>query len=167
MQNKDNYQIFIKSSRQWVPVTEEFFKSYMKSNDTFRRRMQRHGCCDCPKSKSWLCDTDCTNCEFRKAGDALSLDAEIETNEGTTTILDTIPDTDSGIEENLMFAELLTALSEELNNLDPEGKRICELIMEVKTEREIATEMGRRQSTINYKKNKVFDKLREVLKDLI
>lgn len=36
-----------------------------------------------------------------------------------------------------------------------------------KTEREIAADMGKRQSTINYQKNKVFSILREALKDFI
>ena len=50
---------------------------------------------------------------------------------------------------------------------DPDGRRICELIMQGKTEREIAADMGKRQSTINYQKNKVFSILREALKDFI
>ena len=40
-------------------------------------------------------------------------------------------------------------------------------IMQGKTEREIAADMGKRQSTINYQKNKVFSILREALKDFI
>lgn len=67
----------------------------------------------------------------------------------------------------MMLAELFAALHEELEKLDPDGKRICELIMQDKTEREIAAEMGLCQSTVNYKKNKAFSVLREVLKDFI
>lgn len=66
-----------------------------------------------------------------------------------------------------MDKELLDALYDELNRLDPGGRRICELIMAGKTEREIAADMGKSQSTINYQKNKVLSILREALKDFI
>ena len=66
-----------------------------------------------------------------------------------------------------MDKELLDALYDELNRLDPDGRRICELIMQGKTEREIASEMGRLRSTVNYQKNKVLSTLREALKDYI
>lgn len=49
----------------------------------------------------------------------------------------------------------------------PIGGEEDELIMQGKTEREIAADMGKRQSTINYQKNKVFSILREALKDFI
>lgn len=79
------------------------------------------------------------------------------------TLSDNAPTADS----ILMDKELLDALYDELNRLDPGGRRICELIMQGKTEREIAADMGKRQSTINYQKNKVFSILREALKDFI
>ena len=62
--------------------------------------------------------------------------------------------------------ELLQALYAELERLDPDGKRICQLIMAGMSEREIAAAMGRRQSTVNYQKRKVLAALREALKDL-
>ena len=61
--------------------------------------------------------------------------------------------------------ELLQALYAELERLDPDGKRICQLIMAGMSEREIAAAMGRRQSTVNYQKRKVLAALREALKD--
>ena len=66
-----------------------------------------------------------------------------------------------------MDKELLDALYDELNHLDPNGRRICELIMQGKTEHEIAAIIGKRQSTINYQKKKVLSILREALKDFI
>ena len=50
--------------------------------------------------------------------------------------------------------------------MDPDGKRICQLIMAGMSEREIAAAMGRRQSTVNYQKRKVLAALREALKDI-
>ena len=59
------------------------------------------------------------------------------------------------------------ALYDELDRLDPDGRRICELIMQGKTEREIAADMGRSQSTLSYQKRKVLSLMREALKDFI
>ena len=55
-----------------------------------------------------------------------------------------------------------------LDKLDPDGRHICELLLQEKSEREIAAIMGiSRQSTINYKKKKAFEALRELLRDYI
>ena len=70
-------------------------------------------------------------------------------------------------ESILMDRELLDALYEELDRLDPDGRRICELIMAGKTERQMAAELGRSQSTLNYQKRKVLSLLREALKDFV
>ena len=64
--------------------------------------------------------------------------------------------------------ELLEALYEKLQELDPDGRRICELLLEGKNEREIASIMGfNNQSAVNYRKQKAFEKLRILLKDYI
>ena len=100
----------------------------------------------------------------------MSLEAEVGSiggEEDELTLGDTLADDAPSAESILMDKELLDALYDELNRLDPDGRRICELIMQGKTEREIAADMGKRQSTINYQKNKVFDILRKALKDFI
>ena len=100
----------------------------------------------------------------------LSLEAEVGAiggEEDELTLGDTLADDAPSAESILIDKELLDALYDELNRLDPDGRRICELIMQGKTEREIAADMGKRQSTINYQKNKVFSILREALKDFI
>ena len=100
----------------------------------------------------------------------MSLEAEVGSiggEEDELTLGDTLADDAPFAESILMDKELLDALYAELNRLDPDGRRICELIMQGKTEREIAADMGKRQSTINYQKNKVFSILREALKDFI
>jgi DNA-directed RNA polymerase specialized sigma subunit len=64
--------------------------------------------------------------------------------------------------------ELLDALMSKLGELDPDGRRICELLMQDKSEREIAAIMGfTQQSTVNYKKKKAFETLRKHLRDYI
>ena len=88
------YRIYIKSTKEWVEVSEEFYREQTSYYDTFRKKAQYHGQCVCPKNKFWLCDGDCFNCEFRRAGDMLSLDYENENEDGDTcSPLDSVPDT--------------------------------------------------------------------------
>ena len=60
----------------------------------------------------------------------------------------------------------LTELSY-LNELDPEGRLICQLIMEGKSERDCGKEMGLSRNTFVYRRDKLFKKLRSELKDYI
>lgn len=76
------FRIYLKSSRQWVEVPEEVYREHYRYYDAFRKRHQAHGQCACPKNKFWLCDGDCLTCEFRRAGDMLSLDYESENEDG-------------------------------------------------------------------------------------
>lgn len=64
-------------------------------------------------------------------------------------------------------AELLRALYAKLNELDPEGRLICQLIMEGKSERDCGKEMGLSRNTFVYRRDKLFQKLRSELKDYI
>lgn len=63
--------------------------------------------------------------------------------------------------------ELLRALYAKLNELDPEGRLICQLIMEGKSERDCGKEMGLSRNTFVYRRDKLFQKLRSDLKDYI
>ena len=128
---------------------------------------QKNGECRCTKAQLWKCDGVCPGCPFYAAGKKVSIDTPIGGEEDEFTLGDTLADEAPSAESILMDKELLDALYDELNRLDPDGRRICELIMQGKTEREIAADMGKRQSTINYQKNKVFSILREALKDFI
>ena len=166
--SKNKSQIYLKAPKQWVPVTEEFHKAYFHEVDLFRRKQIRSGYCNCPSTKWWLCDMNCAECEFScHPGNVVSIDSEIGDGSDACPLADAIPDDSVDIEETIMLAELFSALHSELERLDPDGRRICELIMQGKTEREIAAEMGRLRSTINYQKNKVLSILREALKDYI
>ncbi len=166
-ENENKYQIYIKSEKRWEPVTEEFHKNYFREIDTFRHKQQRNGCCTCTRSKWWLCDMNCEECEFRRAGNLLSLEAEMATDEGSTTLADTIPDEAADIEEAIMLIDTIDALNEELNRLDPESRRICELIMDGKSERESAQILGIPRSTYKRHWSKLKADLYDKLKDYI
>lgn len=60
---------------------------------------------------------------------------------------------------------LLDALFAELNELDPDMRRMVELTMDGKSEREIAVITGAAtQSTVNYRKKKAYKVLQERMK---
>ena len=75
------YKVYLRSANEWVSVTEELYRTYYRDIWATRKRAQAHGQCMCPKSKTWMCDGDCLVCEFRSAGDNLSLDYTVEDGE--------------------------------------------------------------------------------------
>ena len=87
-------------------------------------------------------------CPYAKAGDQLSLDNTVSDGEGNEkSWLDDMPDESAAIAELMEDAELLRALYAKLNELDPEGRLICQLIMEGKSERDCGKEMGLSRNT--------------------
>jgi RNA polymerase sigma factor (sigma-70 family) len=173
MKKRDNQlnerAIYIKALHQWVSVSKTDYDNYYRDINAYRKRQQEHGRCVCPASKRYLCDMDCWNCSFRKAGDLLSLNCTITDDDGNKkSWLDDLEDDTPCTQSILEESELLEALLQKLDKLDPDGKRICELLLQDKSEREIAAIMGiSSQSTINYKKKKAFEALRELLRDYI
>lgn len=84
MKNNDNqYYIYIRSTKERIPCTEEEFHNYYRDISVFRRKQQRHGRCVCPENKRLDCDMDCATCPFRRAGDGLSLDYTTTDEDGT------------------------------------------------------------------------------------
>ena len=158
---------FIRVEGNPIEVSEEVYRAYFQPIWKTRYHAQKNGECRCSKAQLWKCDGICPGCPFYAAGKKVSIDTPIGGEDDELTFGDTLADDTLSVESKLMDKELLDALYDELNRLDSDDRRICELIMQGNTEREIAAAMGKRQSTINYRKHKVFSILREALKDLI
>lgn len=158
---------FIPVDGKLIEVSEDVYRAYYQPIWNTRYHARKNGECCCTKAKLWKCDGICPGCPFYAVGKKVSIDTPLGSTEGEITLGDTLADDTPTAEAILWDKELLDALYEELNRLDPEGKRICELIMQRKTEREIAADMGKRQSTINYQKKKLLAKLRKNLQDFI
>ena len=161
MANKDKqskeYRIYIKKSKSWVDVNKEFYTNYYRDINAYRKRQQEHGRCVCPASKHYLCDMDCLICPYAKAGDQLSLDNTVSDSDGNEkSWLDDMSDESAAIAEVLEDAELLRALYAKLNELDPEGRLICQLVMQGKSERDCGKEMGLSRNTFVYRRDKLF-----------
>ena len=172
MAKKDNqskqYRIYIKESKRWGDVNKELYTDYYRDINAFRKRQQEHGRCVCPASKRYLCDMDCMTCPYAKAGDQLSLDKTVNDGEGNErSWLEDMPDDAPAIAEVLEDAELLRALYAKLNELDPEGRLICQLIMKGKSERECGKAMGLSRNTFVYRRDKLLQKLRSDLENYI
>lgn len=150
MQNKDNQskRIYLKATREWVEVSEEYYRDHTRYYDAFRKRHQSHGQCVCPKNKFWLCDGDCSNCEFRRAGDMLSLDYTVENEDGDTcSPLDELADPAPSIEEIICDKAELDQLFERLNELMPEAVQIGKLRQDGLSDEAIAEIFGIRRTT--------------------
>ena len=122
----------------------------------------------------WICDGDCGLCEYQRPGNTRSLDDPIVNANGEEfCLLDTLEDQGSNFADTLVDRLLLEKLLDELGELDPEGKRICELIMEESSKTEIAErlqcEFGGNwyKSKAVYREKQVLDWLRKRLKDHI
>ena len=169
MQSKDKqYRIFLKSTHQWVPVSKAEFDNYYRDINAYRRRQQEHGRCICPPSKRYLCDMDCGACPYHKGGNELSLDYSVTDDSGNEKRwLDDLPDDKPSIQSVIEDRELLNALYQRLDGLDPDGRRICDLIMQGRSERDAAAELGMPRNTFVYRRDKLLAVLRESLKDFI
>ena len=155
-----NEQRYIPIDGKQIPVTEEQYKAFYRPIWRVHYHASKHGQCGC--SEDWRrCEGDCSLCCYSAAGDTLSLEKEQE------VMGDCRPDLTADIEDIIMDKLLLQELFQALEELDPDSRRICELIKQGKTEREIAAEFNIRQSTLNYRKKKLMSELRERLKDFI
>lgn len=170
MKSNDNQQqkkeYFIPLNGKLISVIKDVYQEYYRPIWRTHYHASKHGQCGC---SDWRrCEGDCGLCHYRTAGDLLSLDAKYESEEGSKlSLLDTIEDSAANIEDIVADKYLLQELFRVLDDLDPDSRRICELIKQGKTEREIAAEFNVRQSTLNYRKKKLMSELRERLKDFI
>ena len=141
--NEKQYTIYIRSTRESVPVTKEEFDAYYHDIDLFRRKQQKHGRCVCPQSRQLTCDMDCCTCPFRRAGDEISLDYETENENGDTQAwVDQLPDDAPLFEEIIADAAEARDLYNRLTELMPEALEIGRLRLSGMPDTAIAKEIG-------------------------
>ena len=159
MQKKAN-RYFIPIDGMPIEVSEEVYRAYYRPIWNTRYHAQKNGECRCTKAQIWKCDGVCPGCPFYAAGKKVSLDTTSGGEDDDLTLGDTLADDAPTADSILMDEELLKALYDELDRLDPEGKRICALMMH-HSEREAAEIMGMARST--FKRH--WAKIRPVLQD--
>ena len=164
MKNNER-KFFIPVNGTLFEVSEDVYRTYYRPIWNTRSRAQNNGECHITKSRMWMCDGICPGCPFQTCGRNISLETPI--GDGDITVGDTLQDDSPTPESILMDRELISALYRELDLLDPEGKRICELVASNYSEREAAAIMGIPKSTFRYKWLKIRNRLAEELKDYI
>lgn len=163
MQNNDK-KYFIPVDGTPIEVSEEVYRAYYQPIWNIRYHAQKNGECRCTKAQLWKCDGVCPGCPFYAAGKKVSIDTPIGGEEDELTLGDTLADDAPSAESILMDKELLDALYDELNRLDPDGRRICELLM-YHSEREAADIMGMARSTFKRHWAKIQAELQDKLKE--
>lgn len=164
MQINENkiYRIYEKSLHQWFEVPKNYYEAYDKERTNHRKREQYHGRCCCPREKWWLCDMMCDDCEYRRAGDLLSLDAP--EGDGSVTMLDQQEAPDPRMEDVIADRDLLARLIKRLRELDPDADTILALWQEDHTmsDRAIAKALGRPQRTFADQMKRYRTELRKI-----
>ena len=72
--NEKQYYIYIRSTKEQVPVTKQEFDDYYRDINAFRRTRMNHKLCVCPQSQWLSCDMDCCTCPYKRGEDELSTD---------------------------------------------------------------------------------------------
>lgn len=162
-------KIYDKHSKRWYTVSDDCFKTYDRMCNTTRRRMQEHGRCWCSKKKRWLCDMNCSDCEFQIVL-TKSLDEPIMNNDGSSngTLLDIVEDTNAIAEKIVADRDLLQYLFTRLQKLDPEAEKLFAIWHEHPegiSDRKVAKLLGRPQRTFAYKMKRFRNKYRHLLND--
>lgn len=129
---------------QPVPVTEEVYLEWYRPIWRTHDFARRHGQCSC--SRWQLREGDCGICRFKMAGDHSSIDDLRDNYELEPAAPGADPE---GI---VMDAILLDELLDELDEIDPNGRRIAEVLLDGPDDRAAAKALGMARSTYSDKK---------------
>ena len=141
-------RIYDKQTKTWFEVTPEQYKEFDTWRTNLRKREQYHHRCMCPRSKWWLCDGMCDDCEYHAPGDILSLDMPTSNDDGDeVTLLDMLEDPAPSIEEVICDKAELDQLYERLDQLMPEAVEIGRLRQKGLTDEAIAKIVGIKRTT--------------------
>lgn len=164
MANNENLSkaIYLKSTREWVPVSDEVYDEHRREIDAYIHRMRSHKCCRCPKSRWWLCDKDCWTCEFRCGSEFAPLDAPVGDEETEDiTLGDTVADDAPSIDSIVCDKAELDQLFARLNQLMPEAAEIGKLRLAGLNDSTIADILGIKRTTFRSR----LQKAKELLAD--
>jgi DNA-directed RNA polymerase specialized sigma24 family protein len=160
--NQETKQYYLTIEGQEITVSEEVYRAYKRPIWAEHKRNDRQKLCQVSDGKGGLkrCTEDCSKCSRTKEGSFLSLDGLEETG---YSVEDRSQDVAEIVAEKMLLEELFIALEE----LDPNSHRICELLMEGRSKREIARLMSIPQSSFEYQFKKLMASLRKRLENYI
>lgn len=143
-----------------VEITETQYRALYPEIWATQKREQYHHRCMCPKRYIWKCDGNCDLCEYHAAGDILSLDMPSE--DGNANMYDSIPNTAPTMQDVISDAIILEQLIVKFRELDPDADRIIEMLIDEKSDRAIAEQLGRKQRTFADQMKRYRTELRRV-----
>lgn len=155
-----SYRVYDKNLKQWFEVPEEEYRDFDRNRTNTRKREQFHHRCICTRDKWWLCDMMCDDCEFRRAGDTLSLNAP--EGDGSVSMLDQQEASGPRMEDVIADRDLLSRLIKRLRELDPDADRIIQMLGEEMSDRAIAERLGRKQRTFADQMKRYRTELRKI-----
>jgi DNA-directed RNA polymerase specialized sigma24 family protein len=161
--NQNQKFIYLRSTREKVPVTDAQYHAFYSEACRIRKREQYHGRCMCPKRYIWACDGDCLVCQYHAAGDTLSLDAPC--GDSNSNLGDYMPDEAPSMEDIIADHLLLEQLFNRLRELDSDADAIikCWLENDKMSDRAIAERLGRKQRTFSDQMKRIRAELRKLL----
>ena len=145
--NDKQYYIYIRSTKDRIPCTEEEFHNYYHDIDLFRQRQQYHKQCVGPQKKWLECDIDCQTCPFHR-NEVFSLDKPLETKNGNTVDLyETIADDSSLIADIVADKDKFGQLLRRLQEIMPEAIEIGKLRQQGLNDSDVAAQIGTPRTT--------------------
>ena len=153
---------------QKVPVEESLYFDIRRPIWRSQYYARKYGECGGSKEDRRRCDGVCEGCKHQRLGTKkLYIDAPLHGDYDGLTLDETIQNPAPSLEDVLIEKDLHKALSLELSKLDSDSLQICVLVAQGLSERQIANELGIPQTTLSYRKRKIFAKLAESLRDFI
>ena len=128
-----------------IEISEELYREIGPEINTFRKREQRAGRCNCPARFIWKCDMDCALCEYRAVGNRVYMSSDEEADDLFENIGDESADTERAVTDKMLLEEVLDRFRE----LDPDADKILAMWSENPdiSDREIERKLGRKHST--------------------
>lgn len=160
--NQETKHYYLTIDCQEVKVNEEVYRAYKRPIWAEHKRNDRQKLCQVSDGKGGLkrCIEECSKCSRTKEGSVLSLDG---LEEAGYSVEGWAQDVVEIVAERTLLEELFKALDE----LDPNSHRICKLLMEGCSKREIARIMSIPQSSFEYQFKKLMASLRARLENYI
>lgn len=149
---------------RYCPVKKELYEWDRNEKRKEEQRIDRLSRCRIHSDKYGLkiCDHDCNECPYKRVtriSSSVSMDYLYDNYEYE------FADEQPSIIETLIKEELYRALDEAVSRLSKDDRTIVELFKNGKDDGQIAKIIGSKRSTVQYRRQRIFDSLKEQLKD--
>ena len=149
---------YITIEGQEITVTEEVYRAYKRPTWAEHKRNDREKRCQVSDGKGRVkrCLEDCSTCDRVRDGSILTLDEMTEEKHVLGT-------SEMDVSDIVAGKILLEQLYKVLDELDPKSLRVCQLIMEGHSRREIARILEIPQSSFEYQFKKLMGTIKASL----